>query len=94
MEMRQWPVFPPISTSSSSLNVSPNPTPTCNSGTIAQGDQWLQNNLGAYAQWAVNNDSLLVVVWDESDSSSSDTTNQVAAILYGSIRRKCRGRKL
>jgi hypothetical protein len=63
--------------------VAPNDDANMHSGTIAQGDQWLQNNLGAYAQWAVNNDSLLVVVWDESDSSSSDTTNQVAAILYG-----------
>ena len=63
--------------------VAPNDDANMHSGTIAQGDQWLKNNLGAYAQWAVNNDSLLVVVWDESDTSSSDTTNQVAAILYG-----------
>ncbi len=63
--------------------VAPNDDANMHSGTIAQGDQWLQNNLGAYAQWEVNNNSLLVVVWDESDSSSSDTTNQVAAIRYG-----------
>jgi len=63
--------------------VAPNDDANMHSGTIAQGDQWLQHNLGAYAQWVVNNDSLLVVVWDESDSSSSDATNQVAAILYG-----------
>jgi hypothetical protein len=63
--------------------VAPNDDANMHSRTIAQGDQWLQNNLGAYAQWAVKNDSLLVVVWDESDSSSCDATNQVAAILYG-----------
>src|SRR3984957_1282247 len=63
--------------------VAPNDDANMHSRTIAQGDQWPQHNLGAYAQWEVNNDSLLVVVWDESDSSSSDTTNQVAAILYG-----------
>ena len=63
--------------------VAPNDAANMHSGTIAQGDQWPQHNLGAYAQWEVNNDSLLVVVWDESDRSSSDATNQVAAILYG-----------
>jgi Phosphoesterase family/Bacterial Ig-like domain len=63
--------------------VVPNDDANMHSGTIAQGDQWLQNNLSAYAQWAVDNDSLLVVVWDESDSSSNNPTNQVAAILYG-----------
>ena len=49
-------------------------------GTIAQGDAWLQSNLSGYAQWAVNNNSLLVVVWDEGDTSR---INQVPAILYG-----------
>ena len=49
-------------------------------GTIAQGDTWLQQNLGAYAQWAKANDSLLAVVWDENDNES---VNQVPAILYG-----------
>ena len=49
-------------------------------GTIAQGDTWLQQNLGAYAQWAKANDSLLAVVWDENDNES---VNQVSAILYG-----------
>ncbi|MCW3474787.1 Hint domain-containing protein [Limobrevibacterium gyesilva] len=50
------------------------------SGTIAQGDAWLQANINGYAQWATANNSLLVVVWDENDGSSG---NQVAAILYG-----------
>ena len=49
-------------------------------GTIQQGDAWLQANLDSYAQWALNNNSLLVVVWDEGDVSPN---NQVPAVLYG-----------
>lgn len=49
-------------------------------GTIAQGDAWLQANLGAYAVWAKANNSLLVVTWDENDGSAG---NRVATILDG-----------
>ena len=56
-------------------------------GTIQQGDAWLETNLAAYAQWAVSNNSLLVVVWDENDDESgalpAEASNQVPAILYG-----------
>jgi hypothetical protein len=60
--------------------VTPGVNNDMHNGTIAQGDAWLQANLGAYAQWAVNNDSLLVVVWDE---NANENINQVPAILYG-----------
>ena len=63
--------------------VIPSITDDMHSGTIAQADTWLQQNLSAYAQWAKANNSLLVVVWDESDDSSSQTTNQIPALLYG-----------
>jgi hypothetical protein len=63
--------------------VIPSITNDMHSGTIAQGDTWLQANLAAYAQWALTNNSLLVVVWDESNDTTSQTTNQVPAILYG-----------
>ena len=49
-------------------------------GTIATADTWLQNNIDAYAQWAVTHHSLLMVVWDEDDSSAA---NQIPGILYG-----------
>jgi phosphatidylinositol-3-phosphatase len=49
-------------------------------GTIAQGDTFLKNNLDAYAQWAKTHNSLLIVTWDEDDSSAS---NQVPTIFYG-----------
>ena len=49
-------------------------------GTIAQADQWLQAHLDAYAQWAKDNNSLLIVTWDEDDSGHN---NHVPLILYG-----------
>lgn len=60
--------------------ISPNIYDDMHDGTIAQGDAWLQAQLGSYAQWAKANNSLLVVTWDEGDTSP---TNQVATILYG-----------
>jgi len=47
---------------------------------IATGDTWLKNNLSAYATWAKANNSLLVVTFDEDDSSQS---NQIPTIFYG-----------
>jgi len=34
---------------------------------VPVGDQWLRENLDAYAQWAKDNNSLLIVTWDECD---------------------------
>ena len=61
--------------------IAPNLVNDMHDGTIAQGDTWLQKNLGAYATWAKNNKSLLIVTWDEDDGSGS--TNQIATIFYG-----------
>ena len=47
---------------------------------ISTGDTWLKNNLSAYATWAKANNSLLVVTFDEDDSSQS---NQIPTIFYG-----------
>ena len=63
--------------------VIPSITNDMHSGTIQAGDSWLQANLGAYAQWAKANNSLLVVTWDESNDASAQTTNQIPTILYG-----------
>jgi len=49
-------------------------------GSIATADTWLGNNIDAYAQWAMTHHSLMVVVWDEDDSSAA---NQFPGILYG-----------
>lgn len=48
---------------------------------IATGDTWLKNHLDAYVQWAKTHNSLLIVTWDEDDSSTS--ANQIATIFYG-----------
>lgn len=60
--------------------VTPNVQDDMHNGSIQQGDAWLQNNIGAYAQWAQTHNSLLVVVWDEDNGSQN---NHVPAILVG-----------
>ena len=60
--------------------VIPNQLDDMHDGTVAQGDAWLQANLSAYANWCMSHDSLLIVTWDEDDSSSS---NHIATIFYG-----------
>ncbi|MFF8942263.1 alkaline phosphatase family protein [Streptomyces sp. NPDC014864] len=47
---------------------------------IKTGDDWLKNNLGAYATWARSHNSILAVTFDEDDSSHS---NHVATVFYG-----------
>lgn len=47
---------------------------------VATGDAWLRNELGAYAAWAKTHNSLLVVTFDEDDELSG---NRIPTILYG-----------
>jgi acid phosphatase len=47
---------------------------------VSTGDTWLRNNLGAYATWATTHNSLLVVTFDEDDSSAS---NRIPTLFYG-----------
>lgn len=49
-------------------------------GTIAEGDTWLQDNLSGYVTWAMSNNGLLVVTWDEDDGSEN---NRIATIFVG-----------
>jgi hypothetical protein len=60
--------------------VVPNLLDDMHDGTVAQGDTWLQNNIDGYAQWAKTHNSLLVVTWDEDDSSG---TNQIPTLMVG-----------
>jgi hypothetical protein len=53
---------------------------TENDGSIAQGDQWLYQNLSQYASWARANNSLLILTWDEDDNTSR---NQIPTVIYG-----------
>jgi len=60
--------------------VIPNLLDDMHDGTIAQGDSWLKSKLSAYATWAASNNSLLIVTWDEDDSSQG---NQIPTIVVG-----------
>jgi acid phosphatase len=58
--------------------VVPNQQHDMHSGSIADADQWLKDNLGGYANWAQSHNSLLIVTWDE---GSGD--NHIATIFSG-----------
>jgi len=60
--------------------VIPNLNDDMHDGTIQQGDSWLQTNLLAYVTWAQNNNSLLIVQFDEDQGT---TTNHIATIFVG-----------
>jgi acid phosphatase len=49
-------------------------------GSIAQGDAWLRKNIDGYAQWAMDNNSLLIVTFDEDDGSEG---NRIATLFVG-----------
>jgi hypothetical protein len=51
-------------------------------GSVAQGDAWLKQNLAAYADWALQHNSLLIVTWDEDDGSEH---NRIATIFVGQM---------
>ncbi len=60
--------------------IDPNLLDDMHDGTIQQGDTWLRNNLSSYVTWANTHNSLLIVTWDEDDSSHG---NQIATIFVG-----------
>jgi acid phosphatase len=60
--------------------VVPNNNNNMHNGTVLRGDAWLQDNLGAYAEWAKDNNSLLVVTFDEDDYH---LRNGIHTVFYG-----------
>jgi phosphatidylinositol-3-phosphatase len=50
------------------------------SNKVLQYDTWVSQNLDAYKQWCINNNSLLIVTYDEDDFTS---TNKIATVFYG-----------
>ncbi|GCE12260.1 alkaline phosphatase family protein [Tengunoibacter tsumagoiensis] len=60
--------------------VIPNQQNDMHSGSIKQGDSWLQANLDGYVQWAHKQNSLLIVTWDEDDGSAQ---NQIPTFFVG-----------
>lgn len=61
--------------------VVPNLIDDMHDGTVSDGDTWLQNNIDAYAQWAKSHNSLLILTFDEDDSSTS--SNLIPTIFVG-----------
>jgi hypothetical protein len=49
-------------------------------GSRRMGDDWLRDNLNAYAVWARTNNSLLIVTWDEDDYNED---NQIPTLFHG-----------
>jgi hypothetical protein len=60
--------------------VVPNQLDDMHNGTVAQGDAWLSSHMDGYAQWAKTHNSVLILAWDEDDSSAS---NQIPVLLLG-----------
>ncbi|QKZ19088.1 alkaline phosphatase family protein [Streptomyces chartreusis] len=47
---------------------------------VATGDTWIKNNLGAYATWARTHNSILAVTFDEDNKQSG---NRIPTLFYG-----------
>jgi hypothetical protein len=60
--------------------VIPNLLNDMHDGTVAAGDAWLQQNLGAYIQWAQTHNSLFIFTTDEDDFGQN---NQIATLFVG-----------
>ena len=60
--------------------VVPNLENDMHDGSVAQGDRWLEEHLGEYADWSTTHNSLLIITADEDDK---DHGNRIATILTG-----------
>jgi acid phosphatase len=60
--------------------VIPNLDNDMHDGTIQQADTWLNSNMSSYATWAKQNNSLLIVTWDEDDYTEN---NQIPTMIVG-----------
>jgi hypothetical protein len=49
-------------------------------GSRRMADDWLRDNLDAYAVWARTNNSLLIITWDEDDYNED---NQIPTVFHG-----------
>lgn len=47
---------------------------------ITRGDNWVRDNLNGYAEWAVKNNGLLIITFDEDDYCCS---NRIATLMVG-----------
>ena len=63
--------------------VIPNEYHEMHTGSVSDGDTWLSHNMDAYAQWALTNNSLLIVTWDENDGSDPARGTPIPTIMVG-----------
>ncbi len=61
--------------------VTPNMINDMHDGTIQQGDTWLKTHFEKFINWALLNNSIVVVYFDESSSTSPD--NRIPVIMVG-----------
>lgn len=59
--------------------VIPNQDLGTESGSIARDDAWLKENIGGYAAWAQQNNSLLIITWDH----GGDVGTRIPTIITG-----------
>jgi len=57
-----------------------NASQSMHNNNLLQGDTWLKNTVGGYAQWALANNSLLIVTFDEDEFTSA---NRIPTVFYG-----------
>lgn len=50
-------------------------------GTDVLCDQWLQQNMSAYNEWAKTHNSIMITTWDENDFVAA--SNQIATVITG-----------
>ena len=62
--------------------VIPNMDNDMHDGTIQTADNWLKLHIEPYVQWAKAHNSLLILTWDEDDSSKN---NHIPTIFVGSM---------
>ncbi|MBS0198066.1 MAG: DNRLRE domain-containing protein [Planctomycetes bacterium] len=55
------------------------------SGSVEEADAWLATHIAPYADWAMNNDSLLIITWDEDNGGER---NRIPMIFYGPMVRQ------
>jgi|GEM_PF-756728 hypothetical protein len=60
--------------------VIPNQLHDMHDGSRRMGDDWLRDNLNAYAVWARTHNSLLIITWDEDDYNE---VNQIPTVFHG-----------
>jgi hypothetical protein len=60
--------------------VIPNEQHNMHDGSVSEADSWLNKNISRYSEWARDNNSLLIVTWDEDNFSE---WNRIPTIFSG-----------